>query len=245
MIWLKNRFLQIGALLILLLILIGELGFLSYLNTKKEKDENITDLAVQENTLKEEKEESQNQLVAVEIKGQVQKPGIYKLDADATINDALKLAGNITAKGFVDNINLSQKVAEQMVIYIFAQDEYSKVKSNLSYAICYIKSFDISNCLKNGYSIIVTSQDEEETIFSSLEEDVNKSSNSGKNSQIVNLNTADKDTLMTLSGIGEAKALSIIEYRKTNGGFKTIDEIKNVKGIGEAIYVKIKNYLKV
>lgn len=244
MIWLKNRFLQIGALLILLLILIGELGFLSYLNTKKEKDENITDLAVQENTLKEGKDESQNQLVAVEIKGQVQNPGIYKLDANATINDALKLAGNITAKGFVDNINLSQKVVEQMVIYIFAQDEYSKVKSNLSYAICYIKSFDISNCLKNGYSVIVTSQDEEETIFSSLEENANKSS-SGKNSQIVNLNTADKDTLMTLSGIGEAKALSIIEYRKTNGGFKTIAEIKNVKGIGEAIYAKIKNYLKV
>lgn len=244
MIWLKNRFLKISALLILLLILIGELGFLSYLNTKKEKDENITDLAVQENTLKEEKEESQNQLVAVEIKGQVQKPGIYKLDANATINDALKLAGNITAKGFVDNINLSQKVAEQMVIYIFSKDEYSKVKSNLSYAICYIKSFDISNCLKNGYSVIVTSQDEEETIFSSLEENANKSS-SGKNSQIVNLNMADKDTLMTLSGIGEAKALAIIEYRKTNGGFKTIAEIKNVKGIGEAIYAKIKNYLKV
>ena len=45
---------------------------------------------------------------------------------------------------------------------------------------------------------------------------------------------------MTLSGIGEAKAKSIIEYREQNGGFKSIEDIKNVTGIGDALFDKIK-----
>ena len=50
---------------------------------------------------------------------------------------------------------------------------------------------------------------------------------------------------MTLSGIGQSKALKIIEYRNTHGPFKTISEIKNVSGIGDAVYAKIKAYITV
>jgi len=50
---------------------------------------------------------------------------------------------------------------------------------------------------------------------------------------------------MSLPGIGEGKSDAIIEYRKTNGPFKSIEEIKNVKGIGESIYQKIKDKLKI
>ena len=45
---------------------------------------------------------------------------------------------------------------------------------------------------------------------------------------------------MTLSGIGEAKAKSIIEYREQNGGFNSIEDIKNVTGIGDALFDQIK-----
>ena len=48
---------------------------------------------------------------------------------------------------------------------------------------------------------------------------------------------------MTLSGIGEAKANSIISYRQENGNFKSIEEIKNVSGIGDSVYEKIKDYI--
>jgi competence protein ComEA len=48
---------------------------------------------------------------------------------------------------------------------------------------------------------------------------------------------------MTLSGIGESKALAIIEYRDNNGGFKVLEDIMNVSGIGEAAYNKIKDYI--
>ena len=50
---------------------------------------------------------------------------------------------------------------------------------------------------------------------------------------------------MTLSGVGESKALSIIEYRNNNGGFKSIEEIKNVSGIGDAAFEKIKNNITI
>ncbi|NLM09418.1 MAG: ComEA family DNA-binding protein [Clostridiaceae bacterium] len=61
----------------------------------------------------------------------------------------------------------------------------------------------------------------------------------------ININTADANTLVRLHGIGEVKAKAIIEYREQNGPFKTIEEIKNVKGIGEATFLKIKDRIRV
>ena len=55
----------------------------------------------------------------------------------------------------------------------------------------------------------------------------------------ISLNNATKEELMTLSGIGESKALAIIEYRN-NKQFESIEEITNIKGIGNSIYEKIK-----
>lgn len=59
----------------------------------------------------------------------------------------------------------------------------------------------------------------------------------------VNINTANIGELTTISGIGEKTAMKIIEYRETNGKFKTIEDIKNVSGIGEAKYENIKDYI--
>lgn len=57
----------------------------------------------------------------------------------------------------------------------------------------------------------------------------------------VNLNTADKEALMELSGIGESKAEAIIAYREENGGFHAKEDILNVQGIKEGTYEKIKD----
>jgi len=61
----------------------------------------------------------------------------------------------------------------------------------------------------------------------------------------ININTADIDTLVKLPGIGEVKAKAVIQYREQNGPFKSIEEIKNVKGIGEATFLKIKDRIRV
>lgn len=58
---------------------------------------------------------------------------------------------------------------------------------------------------------------------------------------VVNINTASQTELETLSGIGPAKARAIVEYRNQHGQFKSVEEIKNVKGIGEGIFSKLKS----
>ncbi|MBQ3664843.1 MAG: helix-hairpin-helix domain-containing protein [Lachnospiraceae bacterium] len=63
--------------------------------------------------------------------------------------------------------------------------------------------------------------------------------------KLVNINTADEQTLMTLPGVGESKALAIISYRQENGEFKTIEEIMNVAGIKKAAFEKIKDKITV
>lgn len=61
----------------------------------------------------------------------------------------------------------------------------------------------------------------------------------------ININTATSEQLQTLSGIGEARAVAIIEYRNTYGAFSSIEDIINVNGIGEKTYEKIKDYITV
>lgn len=53
--------------------------------------------------------------------------------------------------------------------------------------------------------------------------------------QVVNINTADMETLVTLKGVGPKKAEAIIAWRDANGGFKSVDQLLEVKGIGAAI----------
>ncbi len=72
----------------------------------------------------------------------------------------------------------------------------------------------------------------------------NNNANISSNSK-VNINTATKEELDTLPGIGPAMAERIIEYRQTNGSFKNIDEIKNVRGIGEAKFAKMQDKITI
>lgn len=64
-------------------------------------------------------------------------------------------------------------------------------------------------------------------------------------SYLININTADAETLATLNGIGPSKAQKIIDYRSSNGNFTSIDEIMNVSGIGEKTFEKIKNNITI
>ena len=61
----------------------------------------------------------------------------------------------------------------------------------------------------------------------------------------LNLNTASKEELMTLPGVGESKAESIVSYRADKGGFKAIEEIMEISGIKEGLFEKIKDYIKI
>lgn len=87
---------------------------------------------------------------------------------------------------------------------------------------------------------IVKNQDtsDEENKKEDTENEKNKSG-------LININTASKDELTELTGVGPKIAERIIEYRKTHGGFSSKEEILNVKGIGEKIFEKFKDYITV
>lgn len=96
--------------------------------------------------------------------------------------------------------------------------------------------------VSDGQSIYVPSQAQVEE---GLVIDQNTAKTGSSDSTKVNLNTAAKEELMTLTGIGESKADSIIEYRETNGNFQNIEEIKNIPGIKDGVYQKIKDQISV
>ena len=94
-------------------------------------------------------------------------------------------------------------------------------------------SVNLAELLVDGTQIEVAAK--------SVDEDASaKDSTDGK----VNLNTADQTQLMTLSGIGESRAKAILSYREEHGSFSSIEDLKNVDGIGDGIYQKIKNEIK-
>ncbi|MHC5227620.1 helix-hairpin-helix domain-containing protein [Enterococcus sp. LJL99] len=78
-----------------------------------------------------------------------------------------------------------------------------------------------------------------------VELDQETTSEKMKQSNKVNLNTADETELQTLTGIGQKKAQEIIAYREENGGFKAIDELKNISGIGDKTFEKLKESISV
>lgn len=100
--------------------------------------------------------------------------------------------------------------------------------------------------LTDGVQIQVPTKEE---VASGIAAEANTSGapgESGKTSQgKVNLNTATKEELMTLPGIGEAKADSILTYRESAGGFQSIEQIKEIEGIKDGVFEKIKERITV
>ncbi|MBQ9233621.1 MAG: helix-hairpin-helix domain-containing protein [Lachnospiraceae bacterium] len=92
-------------------------------------------------------------------------------------------------------------------------------------------------------------KDGEQIYFPYEDENMNEASNGYQDAYDaegkLNINRADREKLMSLPGIGEAKADAILSYRNTYGDFKTIEDIKNITGIKEGVYNKIKDYITV
>ena len=80
---------------------------------------------------------------------------------------------------------------------------------------------------------------------SSKAEETADAADSENSSELININTAPASELVKLKGIGEVKAAAIVEYRRINGNFKTVQDIMNVSGIGEKTFEKIRSQIMV
>ena len=157
------------------------------------------------------------QLVSVYICGEVINPGIYEAPKGVMLNDIIEDAGGLTDEASVNNINFVYQITCNMSIYIPSKAETA-----------------------NGFSGGDIIRQDGVYVWGA------RPGTSGSPDQtavlMVNINTATEEELKSLPGIGEVTAKAIINYRKDTP-FKTIDDIKNVTGIGESKFKQIKDYI--
>ena len=214
---------KILLILIGIAIILSGAIFVLYKNNQS-KTEEIVDIFKEKEDKEEvteitgETEEKENiEKIVVDIKGMVANPGVYEVDSTSRINDVIALAGGLIEGADTSMINLAKIVEDEMTIIIYSSKEVlEKYKEEVCICDCPLITNDA--CIEEQES---------------------------SNNEIININTATTEELTKITGIGEAKAKSIIEYRDQNGKFNNIEEIKNVPGIGDSLFEKIKDYITV
>lgn len=216
MAYLKN---PIVLYIVIGVLFLSNVGTIVYFGFNKEEcpvcNEEITIAEIDEPL---EAEEEEKKYIYVDIKGYVKKPGVYELEEGAIVNDAIKLAGGIKNTGTTENINLSKKLVDEDMIVVSSKSELKK-----------------ANSCSTTTSVSTTTTND-----STLKQSTTNQQSDAK----ISINTASKEELMTLSGVGEKTAEKIIEYRSTQK-FETIEDLKNVSGIGDSIFEKIKDLITV
>lgn len=193
---------------------------LFFLLDKKETE--IEELNTIEPILEEEPEPI-IETIQVEIKGEVLSPGVYELPSNSRVIDLIHLAGGLTENAVIKNINQAKKLLDEMVIVIYNQNDLvDEIKTEYVYLECTCPEVKNDACIQ-------------ENPFSddNLKEDTK-----------ISINTASLEQLMTIDGIGEKTATKIVEYRKEHS-FETIEDIKQVSGIGDSLYEKIKDFITI
>ncbi len=153
----------------------------------------------EEQSVVEEKKETTK--VCVYVCGSVNHPGVYMLEENARLYEAIEAAGGVCEDAAQETMNQAREVVDGERIYVPSTEE-----------------------LENGSIAFETGIQ-------------NESNTDGK----IDINTAGKEELMTLPGIGQSKAELILSYRESKGRFGKIEELMEIEGIKEGVFNKIKD----
>jgi len=218
----------IGGAILLIIIFVSNFGIYVIVNDKVSNIKVDTkEIALEEEVIKEETEEKE--YYKFDIKGSINKPGVYSLEKGSRVIDAINIAGGLTDNADTSVNNLSKYISDEMVIVIYTKDEvlsFSKIEEK--------ETLENKACVE--YNDVITNDSCKEEVKDIIASEVDTK---------ISINLASIDLLMTLPGIGESKAKSIISYREENGSFTSIEDIMNVSGIGESLFEKIKNYITI
>ena len=154
--------------------------------------------------------------VFVQVCGKVQSHGVYELPQGSRVWDAIEAAGGFEDDGAKEYLNLAEMVQDGMKLDVPSESQAEEWKAQ---------------GLVGGWNL-------------GADPGALSGGSSGTSSR-VNLNTATREELMSLRGIGESRAEDIIRYRETYGGFRSIEDIMNVSGIKDAAFEKIKDSITV
>ena len=180
------------------------IGGLFYFNKNKTEDYSgvsFSNISNETNNKDEKAENRHDEKIFVDVKGAVKHPGVFETTKDKRVKDLIEEAGGLLDDADTATLNLSQKVKDQMVIYVLKHGEKPK--------------------------------------------QISDGGSSSSNTDVININTANKERLMKISGVGKTKAEAIISYREKNGDFKKKEDITKVRGIGKATFDKIKDKIEV
>lgn len=166
--------------------------------------------------------DSDGQMCFVYVCGAVKHPGVFELPQGSRVYEALAMAGGLQKNAYAKDLNQAEQIADGQMIEVLTKKEYQDQYGQTQQA---------------GRGAGETGKPQDHP-------DGNVSGKAPADGRI-DLNTATKEELMTLSGIGEAKAASIIAYRESSGGFSSPEEIMNVSGIGEGVYARIQDKIAV
>lgn len=183
-----------------LVLIIGALFYFNQNKTEDYSGVSFSNISNETNNKDERAENRHDEKIFVDVKGAVKHPGVFETTKDKRVKDLIEEAGGLLDDADTSTLNLSQKVKDQMVIYVLKHGEKPKQISD---------------------------------------------SSSSSNTDVININTANKEQLMKISGVGKTKAEAIIAHREKNGDFKKKEDITKVRGIGKSTFEKIKDKIEV
>ena len=214
------------AVIIFMIINLGKIK--EFENKDNDKMTNVESSINTDNDKSEENKEqkddnSKEQIVNgggifVHIDGYINNPGVYEIKENDRIKTLIDKAGGFKEGYSIKNINLAAKLSDGDKIYIPSVSE-EKVSENNNNINSSGKGQNVKTD-RNNVSVM-------------------------KNNSKININTANISELKQITGIGESTANKIIDYRENVGKFKKIEDIKEVKGIGDAKYESLKNKITI
>lgn len=184
-----------------LVLIIGGLFYFNQNKTEDYSGVSFSNISNETNNKDEKAEDKHDEKIFVDVKGAVKHPGVFETTKDKRVKDLIEEAGGLLDDADTSTLNLSQRVKDQMVIYVLKHGEKPK--------------------------------------------QISDGGSSSSNTDVININTANKEQLMKISGVGKTKAEAIISYREKNGDFKKKEDITKVRGIGKATFDKIKDKIEV
>lgn len=213
---LKNKIIiAVGVIIIAITV-----GIYFYRTTKDNSEIEITEDNLTTNTAVENNNEiveEENNTIVVHITGEINYPGVVVLKEGARVVDAIEAGGGETDEADLSSLNLAYMLSDGEKIYVPNKEETSQESQEREY---------ITSAKDNS------------------EQSENGAKSTGTNFKI-NINTAKQEELTQITGIGESTAKKIIEYRTKNGKFKSIEDIKNIPGIGDSKFNAMKEEITV
>lgn len=167
-----------------------------------------------------DKKDARPHKIKVYITGAVANPGVISLDSDKRLDDAIRMAGGLLEKADANRINMAMNLEDSQ-----------------HYIIPYIGQDDAAvNNQATNQNVAGASPAGGQTGGQAT------GNNAGAK---ININTADQSKLEDIPGVGPATAKKIMDYRQKSGGFKSIEDIKNVTGIGDKKFENMKDSIDV